>query len=158
MSSHSFASVHTNPHPPSFSRILPNDRLGSDHTQDLFFLPAVGPSIETFGSDYSVPAPSRFGDYNIYHNRCYPGCEKCVCQEYSEPKGQCLKWKCISSGVSHLSGDGDGSRAPRVEGFGGPSDPRRKPRGPSMGVLIIGGAVIAVVLLLVCQSSSSRKK
>ena len=154
---HSFASVHTNPHPPSFSRILPNDRLGSDHTQDLFFLPAVGPSIETFGSDYSVPAPSRFGDYNIYHNRCYPGCEKCVCQEYSEPKGQCLKWKCISSGVSHLSGDGDGTRAPRVEGFGGPSG-RRQPQGPSMGVLIIGGAVIALMVLLVCQSSGSRKK
>lgn len=145
----SFASVHTNPHPPSFSRNLPNHVLGSDHRQDLFDLPSVGPSIEIIGANYSEPAPSKFGNYDIYHNRCQPGCKDCICSEYSEPKGACLKWQCIDP-VRDAAG--------QIERFEG-SGRRRRPAGPSIGVIVVGGALLAALIIFVCsQTSGSRKK
>lgn len=144
----SFASVHTNPHPPSFSRNLPNHVLGSDHKQDLFDLPSVGPSIEVIGANYSEPAPSKFGNYNIYHNRCQPGCKDCICSEYSEPRGECLKWQCIDP-VRNATG--------QIEKFEGSG--RRQRRGPSIGVIVVGGALLAALVIFVCsQTSGSRKK
>jgi len=105
-----FASVHTSPHSPSFSRELPPGMLGSDSDQALFSLPGISPYVgESFGpfTNYEKAAPSRHGTYDIYEHRCGRGCKECVCSLYSSAEGKCLRWNC-----------GDREMGAGVEGFG----------------------------------------
>lgn len=154
MSHLSSASVQTAPHPPSFRRELPNRVLASDSNQNLFYFPALGPSIESIGANYSVPAPSRFGTYDIYENRCYPGCEECVCQEYNSADGKCLKWTCASSGVGNLKGDQKGGFV-GSEGFG--IVRRRELSRDSKVITIMAITLIALVAYMIFSNSSSKR-
>lgn len=157
MSHLSSASVQTAPHPPSFKRELPNRVLASDSNQNLFYFPALGPSIESIGANYDAPAPSRFGTYDIYENRCYPGCEECVCQEYNSADGKCLKWTCASSGVTGLKGDQKGTYvgSPLVEGFGVIS--RRESRDNKVITIVAVTLVALVVYLMISKKRSDGR-
>jgi len=43
-------------------------------------------------------SPYATQDYNIYSNRCHPGCEHCRCAIYSKGRGKCIAWQCIDDG------------------------------------------------------------